>query len=1833
MPLQDHAELLNAARAEAEQAQADVLLAGEELLRLEAKLASMERAFDARRATDGELRRGLREQMERARARHGEAQDRAKGARKTLAGIYDRIAPMVDPRTAIASIPSDLPILLLPVRLETRFGTIQQLDGEVPSLMVRIFPDDVWIDSYEAALSEGEAANAKRFWCGWWKSHGNDALRRTYWRDLVAAHGRGRANFAALHYRPLPASDPELAAGAADVVLVVPCTVPLTGAVKVAVNVYTEAVWRAEGDAGKLRSAFDALAAATSRDRATELASTYAPFNPNESAPENRRRADPAIRVRVLHLVFADAETLQLRTTAWATQPRVDLLPERFVLVLERGPERVEILGSPVVTPLAVGPDPRAPRELQFHPVDGGDLHVPEEQRWMFDFDVALAAGMAFRVVLTPEQAAQGFDRVYVLGVRVASDPTASQLAIERLITHQHQSSRGFLLLPQGTPTNRTEGDGDAAAWREDDGYEAFARGVLGIDAFDPAETDAWRRRDGALLAQALGIDPQALQPIPGADLNDMGEARAMNAALWPATLGYWMDTMMNTVFDDDAVGRTRAFFEQHVSGRGALPAVRVGKQPYGLLPTTAFSRMAFPDTRSIGEDRYVARLYGKLAVLRDRFWNSRGDSAAHLGKATGEPQQLLLDILGLHPSAVEFHQQWAQSIAEFWNRLSLDPGFDPSIWSTIQSLFGAPILLAELGHAGARPDLLDKIFTAHPILLQGPVIDDRPLSEEEPVRVWTTDGKNYLAWLAEKATSSLDALRKQEGFLNGTPPGTLLYLLLKHALELGFYDTSLDLHSSFVELPVLQAMRREKSFVHVEEKGASESRYSVLYATDVRITGNPTITIADHIVSQLESAPETRDLKHQIEAVDFLKDLPTARLERLFAEHIDACTHRLDAWMLGVVDHRLTAMRGQRPKGIALGAYGYVEHLRPRPRPQRLELDAATARSFGATSVAVDPGNGGFIHALSPDHATTAAILRNGHFRNAVPSQPDLFAVDLSSERVRVALGLIEGLRNGQSLGALLGYRFERGMHDRGGITELDQFLLSIRMAFPLQANRMAETATQEGSIDTIEARNVVDGVKLLDHVNADPTRAYPWGKDLLRGTGTEEAAIDAEVRKLAGANDALADLSLAESVHQMARGNTERAAAAMDMFSKGTYPVQPEVVRTPRGGLALTHRMALHLDANAAPGLTPRARAEPALNAWLRTVLPLSSDLVLRVGRATRAADGSETITAIATVSWSDLGLDAVDLLHMLDMHSEQGMNAIDDRVRHRVYQQPGIAPDADLRMMYTEVVPGRITLFEVAPLVESLRALVLGVKPWTPADAMLPNEAKSETALGSVDRSRLQSAWDAMETLHGDIAALTTSLDALPFDPLDFQAIQGAVDGGLDEFVTLQLRAGAMGVALSGFGAMLDAKRAWCGSIRAKGREHAARWTEKLALCDSKLTEASAAGLDDYTRVEILKEAEAAISTVFTRTGPLSPGPFALHIHSLRLAFLDRMAELDALANQADATIAALWNRWATVVAHMAPHDPMDLRIEGDRTAIVTLVQDMARQLRGMLADLGQRLASANDQLLRSDSNVGKAQCDLRIGAAKALFGDDFVLLPRFTIAASQRAEWSNAWGARLAQVAIARSQGLDHPVDEWLYGVARVRPKAAAWESTLILSEAFETATPQLEPVQFPAIPGEPWLALQWPETFDPRSAVDHLLYTACYATGTFDPGASVHCGLMLDEWTEVVPTKDEATSIAFHYDRPSTEAPQAWLLAVPASIGESWTWEDLRATIPDTFALARLRAIEPTAFDDSVLARFLPATIAAVTARPITIGVDLAHNIQSESLLDRALRDA
>ena len=124
------------------------------------------------------------------------------------------------------------------------------------------------------------------------------------------------------------------------------------------------------------------------------------------------------------------------------------------------------------------------------------------------------------------------------------------------------------------------------------------------------------------------------------------------------------------------------------------------------------------------------------------------------------------------------------------------------------------------------------------------------------------------------------------------------------------------------------------------------------------------------------------------------LAALPTAELARRFGETLDACSHRLDAWISAVATERLGALRAANPAGCHVGGFGWAEDVRP---------------------AAPGPSPGGFVHAPSAAQASAAAVLRNGYLsRGGAGSAYD---VDLSSARVRTALGLLDGARQGEPL------------------------------------------------------------------------------------------------------------------------------------------------------------------------------------------------------------------------------------------------------------------------------------------------------------------------------------------------------------------------------------------------------------------------------------------------------------------------------------------------------------------------------------------------------------------------------------------------------------------------------------------------------------------------------------------------------------------------------------------------------------------------------------------------------------------------------------------------
>jgi hypothetical protein len=1708
-----------------------------------------------------------------------------------------------DPRRDASRLEPGTPLLMLPVRLETRFK-----DG---ALWLRIYPDQWSVDAFDPRLSETEVESGQRFWLEWWRAAGEDDRRRAAWRGLVASHGVGRGGWILRAYAPLNPLDAPQRVGADDVVLVVPVTAVPSPAGQAAAAAYWTAVWRADGDGAAgaaaelaLATAVDATAADSIRDRP--------PFNLDEAAPAGGRAGAAVI---VAFCGLASEADLATRAASWTTPARSHLLPERFVATGFLGASvAFQALGKPVPPDLMVGPDPSAAPDEQLR-IKDGRLELPEELRWLVDFDAAVAVGMAMRIPLTPETA-PGVERLFVAGLRLGHTPDENARDLEDLLRRHGRSRGGLALVAQGTPTNNTEAAASGYD-RLEDADGAFD-GVFGTPPAPSADWDA--KRDGQWLAEALGLDPRAFAGVAGGEHADQAEARAANIALWPATWGYFLDTMMHPVFDDRAVQAARTFFVGHVSGRGRLPAIRIGRQPYGVLVTTAFSRLeptAIPGDAALDRDAVdvLQRLIEDIATR----WRPLADGVARIG-AAGDPDQVLLDVLALHPASVEFHQRYAESLADLVKRFHFD-GLGGEVLAAFQAIFAAARsrdLLADLGWAGPDPDILGKLFHGAQHKLSGPLIDDRPLSETEAVRAYCDDGRNYLRWLYDASKASLDVLRRETGFSGDRRPKALLYLLLRHALLLAWYDAGerVRLEAGLIDAAAFKAERREPDFLHVAAGGDSESRYRALYSPIPRVTGDDRLLLAEHLGRTLGRGPSER-LGEVMAAVDRLSGLPTARLERLLAEHLDCCSHRLDAWRLGLVHHRLAGLRGLRDgdetpprRGIHLGCYGWLHDVRPESRAlAEVELPEALGSVFddpAAEPLRRDLANGGFVHAPSMNHAATAAVLRSGYLAHATPADPGRMAVNLSSERMRVAQSILEGVREGQTLGALLGYRFERGLHDRHGLAEVDWLIRHFRLAFPSPSDP--------------DGRLVMDGSDFATHMVSSNLTTYPFGRADLPPVSTVEAqAVDLEAARLLDAHDALADLALAEGVHQAVLGNIDRAAATLDAFSKGGSAQEPAVLQTPRSGPILTHRVGLHLRAGLDPGvspvpglpMTPRAMAEPAVNEFLASQLPPPAEVAVRVTWRDRAGQPGER-----RVTQADLRLQPIDLLYLLHVDG-QALRELDERILRHATTAEALPPDVEptVEIRHAERLGGAATFFEVASLLEELRALVTRSRPLRGSDlaagAKRPQDVDAAGARARPERPAAVltalAAWQAQaEAFRVDLAAFVAGPPAQR---------RSGTDDILARMVDLQSEAARFGLPGCSWTGLAERRRAIWGqaveAIAAITTRGAARLAEAAAQLARDAALPVTATAEERDRVLLL--ADAAVRAAPSDPIPADADAYRAAIIAQHDAYAARLAALKGLAPEALSLGELLAGFEANLP--MSAFDPTPQDPAPFDPPLRELAQEIARRLAALTAEAAKRSGAAVQRLAdHAAAAPGQARADAVAAATQALLGEDMVVVPEFVLppAVGSAVQAAVAW-SRSGQLTAHLDASRPTAVDDWLHGVARVRAKLRAFEQAALLAAALGRPEPRLAPIQLPHA-SEPWIGLEFAPGF--KLTGERLLYTAHYPAA-FD-AAQPQCGLLIDEWTETIPQDRQTTGLAFHHDAPDQEAPQALLLMTPPT-DAGWSWQDIMDTLHETLDMAALRAVEPSQVDATPFATLLPATVMAATVHGASIAANLAIN--------------
>ena len=1569
-------------------------------------------------------------------------------ARAELAEVVRSFGELNQPWQLVEQLNDDLPFLLFPVRVETRFMTVET----GPELWVRIFPDDIAVETHEEALTEEEVEAGRDYWLEIWKAgqiedpQQAESLKVSAWAKLTQLSDAARAAWVARRTKP----------ESLDVAL-----------------------------------------------------------------------AD--------QLVFPEFPPEMSKEDSWSQAARTRIMPDCFAVMGYLGSQQIEpAVGNPIPDPLIMGPDPLR-LDDEFQQVDG-DLQVGQEISWIYDFQAAVDVGMALRIPLASPFAESGFDRLLVLGVHLRSDKEESQSRVERLFESHHYAPDGMSLVPQGTPTNNTEKSG-AGYSTIDPPAETSFEVEQGPVRFEQ-QSGQYEKRDGQLLAEALGIGLETLQRIRFADQRDMAEAAMINKALWPITLGYYLEQMLE--LDLATLGLVREFFADFVSGRGPLPALRVGTQPYGVLLTSDFSSWQW--SAEFDRDRLpiLNRMLGIARVL-EGVWKNALAQVPRVG-APGDAHQNLLRMLGLHASSVEFYRRHAVGKGYTQNTLAFMRAarYDPPL----EALLGQETisLLAQLGFDSAQfPRLFDLRFMQGHDPIGNPVVDDIPADQEERFsetrglerryraaggaqgETEVTLALNYIEWLLE---SSFEAVKKQQ-FEDpqgeSLPvPRVLLYRMLRGALLQAQRDATLRLYASQDLLPVgarkeieLSNVREDRDVTSWEYMGADVSKVMPLLSDEA-------ISVGAFVLTEPGlNLPEALSLKEVRECLQGLSGLPTARLERIFAEHIDLCSYRLDAWQTAFFNRRLQQQRfpggdqenGEgRVKGMYLGAFGWLEDLRPTPigaQPPQANLASLPVLSHQRlaeleTPLIEKPDSGGFIHGPSLNHAVTAAVLRSAYLTHFDPAEPEKMAVNLSSRRVRTALGFLEGVRNGQSLGALLGYQFERGLREAD--PSLNQYPPRFRTKYPLFADKI--TPDEAGRpIESKEARNVFDGLALVEAVflrEPDEREDYPYGvPGLPPENSAAAAAIKNEVNRMAESFDAVADLALAEGVFQVAQGNFDRAGATLKAFTEGSNPIEPEIARTPRSGAIIMQRAVVHLSegsqriwtSNNQP-VSQRAKIEAGLNQWLAERLPTPDSVIYQVGLA-----GS----SLETKDLTTLGIEPIDLVYLsADLQSGE-KTELEQRIAHS-FRRENNEPDGEVVIQFKldQDEPGATSLFELLPVLREMRDLITACRPLSAVDYTLSSEASSDETADS--------------------------------NPQGF--LLGEANGRLTDL------------------------------------------------------------LDDF------EAALFGLSTAIPLDADGHPDPVAADVEILRTALIS----LSAFGVPDAYPVSALGDS------------------ESTRRALLGQAVRMEAISRDKLKNARQHQADAGNPDLSTSAQVEQ----LRL-AVRQVLGDSFTLIPKFDF--TNRAEINVAMAFRDAEAGTnltRHHQANPHIVAEWLQGIGRVREKMRTLEAVGMFGELLGGQPADLRPLQLPFRANDYWVAVEYPEPEAPAleggdeppvpfiPEGDFLSILQWLPDGGFQTDQP-QGGLVVDEWPELIPSRQETTGIAVHYDQPNTEPPQTLLLAVSPQITGAWTWAKLVGILNDTLDRAQLRAVGPDQLDSSELGQILPAILTAVSSHDFgTVSTDLIH---------------
>ena len=487
--------------------------------------------------------------------------------------------------------------------------------------------------------------------------------------------------------------------------------------------------------------------------------------------------------------------------------------------------------------------------------VDFPDPDDPNDERWWSDWQKAVDVGLATEIDIGLTSPAN-IDVLYAIGLG-ADNP--------RELLEAHRDAGDLAVLQPGTPTNSVDGAPTADLGRDPESW-------LPLVPSPPQPQEA----TSDIGLSTSGQD--TLAPLRGGDVDTRRVDRAMVAALWPALWGH----MLKDIWGFGAVAHEVGLWaRENMNPEGPLPPIRIGTQPYGLLPVTAYRRWQ----AAAGDPAFEGAMLPSLVTAMEDWTDAGGRSGSVLGATTEQ----LLETLGRRASSKSYAYRPFVSL-ELVQLLT---------WAFGQGAAAQDLVTWwEQTCAGIRRyplKLLRRYAT-----LGWPQDVELPLVEPTNLPTGTTLGE-LLRRLVQAPASTLTSRAALGDLFRITRfPDSLLLRLVVFSLNLSAAEVTRATKNQLE--PTLEPITRDDT---QPTDLAADARAFVPQA----MGSSPAATLYGNV-------------RQAVLELSKITDIPL--LERVLRAALDSATHRIDAWFTALAWRRLRKLRAGAT--FSLGVYGWVD-------------------------------------------------------------------------------------------------------------------------------------------------------------------------------------------------------------------------------------------------------------------------------------------------------------------------------------------------------------------------------------------------------------------------------------------------------------------------------------------------------------------------------------------------------------------------------------------------------------------------------------------------------------------------------------------------------------------------------------------------------------------------------------------------------------------------------------------------------------------------------------------------------------------------------------------